>query len=159
MPYLGDMAVLDLLSFFKVVKNFYIIILFLSVFCSSSFLLAGPQKGVMLEFREQEEIIRSKKQSEDYRRKTLNRNILNAVRSVINRSFYYEKEAYYKDLDIKNVAYENPTSSLVYFIKFKNFMARLEYELDPSLNIQNPEHIKFILIEEGPKAPESTEKL
>ena len=98
----------------------------------------------MAEFRKQEERLASQKKSLAVVQRNLNRNIMNAVQALVRRRFYDKQKDYYKDLSIANIAYENPTSHLVYYIKFKDFLARLEFELDPRLFIQQPKHTKFV---------------
>ena len=132
------------LSMFRILR-FYILLCLLPYFVGS--IVAEPKKGVMSEFRKQEEKIALRKKSPALVQRTLRRNIINAVQALVRRRLYEKRKDYYKDLSIANIAYENPTSHLVYYVKFKNFLARLEFELDPRLFIQQPKHTKFVPVQ------------
>ena len=108
---------------------------------------AGPQKGVMQEFRQQEEYILRKEKNIAAQRKILERNLENAVRALIRRRLHSQKEQYYRGLTIAKIAYENPSSAFVYYVKYKDFLARLTYEFDPKHFIHQPKHVKFIRAE------------
>ena len=114
-------------------------------------LSAGPREGVMEEFRAVEEAIRKRlsNTSPEAMKRTLENNLVRAVRMAIERRFYREKGEYLKDLNVENIDYENPTSPTTYFVKYKNFLMRLDYVRDPQLFILRPNYEKFLLIEEG----------
>ncbi len=109
-------------------------------------------EGVMLHFRKQEERLISTSKSPEYFQTILHRNLVNAVRAIIQRRLYDQKEAYFKDLSIKNIAYENPTSNRVFFVRFKDFVARLSYELSPEIHVHYPKSIRFIRIPQQKKS-------
>lgn len=130
-------------------KALHFSLLFCLSLCFVGSLRAGPKKGVLSEFRKQEEKLASREKSIALLRKTLHRNIINAVRALVRRRFYHKRKDYYKDLSIANIDYEGPSSHFVYYVKFKDFLARLEFELDPRLFIQQPKHTKFLPIRLG----------
>ena len=55
--------------------------------------------------------------------------------------------AYFKDLSRENLKYENPTSPVIYFVKFKELIARFNYARDPEYFIQSPVYVKFMQID------------
>lgn len=123
-------------------------VVFLTVISSAS-LQAGRQEGVMTEFRKVEEDIRHRSRSQEQRQKTLEDNLLRAVRITIMRQFYEKREELLRDLNIGNVFFENPTSPLVFYVKHKNFVVRYDFARDPEEFIQSPTYEKFMLIEGG----------
>ena len=112
---------------------------------------AGRETGLDKEFRRHEEKALGDVYSPKQRQKLLNRNLISALRSLILRRLYNKKEEYFKSLTIANIAYDNPTSPYTYYVKYKDFMARLEYELNPKVYVQNPKAVKFIFIKKEGK--------
>lgn len=112
-----------------------------------TFLLAGRQDGLMTEFRRVEEAIRGKKKTSEQRLETLENNLLRAFRHLVFRHFYDKKQDYFKDLTREGLGYENPTSSTIYFVKFKELIAKFEYARDPEYFIQSPVYVKFMQID------------
>lgn len=103
----------------------------------------------MTEFRKVEEDIRHRSTSPEQRQKTLEDNLLRAVRITIFRQFYEKREELLRDLNMGNVFFENPTSPLVFYVKHKNFVVRYDFARDPEEFIQSPTYEKFMLIESG----------
>ncbi len=113
-------------------------------------LWADRKEGVMAEYRQLEETIRGKARSADSRQKTLEENLLRAMRSTVVRVDYDKRETLLKDVSIANISFENPTSSLVYYVKFKNFLIRLDYARDPELYSQTPMYEKLLIADDKP---------
>jgi hypothetical protein len=109
-------------------------------------LTAGPQEGIMTEFRATEEAIRNAQKTPEARQKTLEANLMRAVRLAIARRFHDKKMDLLKDLNAETMLYENPTSDKVYYVKYKNFIVRFDYNRDPELFIQAPRYEKFLII-------------
>ncbi len=133
-------------------NSFRLFFIFFLAF-QASFVWADRERGVMLEFRKQEEKDLKRRQGENVGKDNLHRNIVKGVRILIQNQLYHQREKYYEGLSIKEIAYENPLSVLVYYVKYKDFLARFEYELDPRLYIQQPKFFKIVLMgqEEKPK--------
>jgi hypothetical protein len=121
-------------------------ILLIAAFALPATLAAGPQEGIMTEFRATEEAIRNAQKTPEARKKTLEDNLLRAVRLAIARRFHREKGDFLKDLNTETMLYENPTSPKVYYVKFKNFIVRFDYSRDPELYLQAPTYEKFLII-------------
>lgn len=118
--------------------------------------VAGPQEGVMAEFRAVEEAIRNKQRSPELLKETLENNLLNAMRSAIMRRFYDEKETILEGISAENIYYENPTSDRIFFVKYKDYIVRFDYSRDPRYFIQRPYNEKFLIIEEDLNVNSST---
>ncbi len=134
-------------------KRFLLVCIMVALTAPALELRAGPKQGVMEEFRAVEEAIRARmsRTSPEAMKRTLEDNIVRAVKMAIERRYYREKDQYLKDLNIENISYENPTSPTTYFVKYKNFIMRVDYVRDPQLFILRPNYEKFLLIEEGPE--------
>lgn len=107
---------------------------------------AGPTEGIMSEFRKVEEDIRNAQKTPEARKATLEANLLRAMRLAIARRFHPEKKAILKDLSAETLAYENPTSEKVYYVKFKTYIVRFDFSRDPEEEIQAPTYEKFLII-------------
>lgn len=110
-------------------------------------LQAGPKEGIMAEFRAVEEAIRKKDSDEAILKKTLEDNLLHAMRKAIVRRFYLEKDKYLEELSIENLAYENPTAPNIYYVKYKYFIVRFDFPRDPERYIQSPVYEKFLIMD------------
>lgn len=123
-----------------------LIALLLAATLLSTPLFAGPQEGVMSEFRKVEEDIRNARKTPEARKATLEANLLRAMRLAIARRFHPEKQGILKDLTAESLAYENPTSDRVYYVKFKTYIVRFDFSRDPEERIQAPTYEKFLII-------------
>ncbi|MBL8021151.1 MAG: hypothetical protein JNM27_15895 [Leptospirales bacterium] len=119
-------------------------ILTLALLISTLPLLAGRKEGLQQEFRAVEEAIRNKQTGPEARLKTLESNLVNAVRLSINRHFYEDREKMLKELTAATIDYENPTSPVIYFVKYKNVLLRFEFSRSPELFLQSPVFEKFL---------------
>jgi hypothetical protein len=121
----------------------------IALFLLPVLLQAGKTEKIMEEFRSVEEAIKNKKISPEVRLRTLEANLVRAMKLAIDRRFYYEKEKYLADLKPENISYENPTDQKTYYVKYKNFIARFDFARNPELLIQSPSYEKFLIVEEG----------
>jgi len=100
--------------------------------------------GVISEFSQVEELVKNKKISRDYRKKTLEKNLVNAVRLTFLRKYadYQEK---IKELNPANIAFEQQKGTFNYFIKFKEYFISYSFSVDPELYVQLPSDEKFYI--------------
>ena len=111
-------------------------------------LFAGRQEGILQEFRKAEEAIRSRGTRPEDLKKTLEGNLMRGVRQTILRQFYPQKDEYLKDLNPESMGYENPTSPLVYYVKYKNMIIRFDFASNPEKFIQAPILKKVLILDE-----------
>jgi hypothetical protein len=108
----------------------------------SSFLQADDKvkgtKGVEEEFMKAEEYLQSRKVSPFYRKATIEKNILSAIKSYLQRKIPSYESGIYKELEIKNVAYEPEKGTLNYFAKYKEYLFYFMYYTDPEFYLQLP---------------------
>lgn len=109
-------------------------------------LSAGRQEGIMTEFRRVEEEIRNQSKTPEARQKTLEGNLMRAVRLAIARRYHDKKVEILKDLSAETIQYENPTSDMVYYVKFKTYIVRFDFSRDPEMFVQAPTYEKFLII-------------
>ncbi len=112
------------------------------------FAFAGPREGVAAEFRAVEEGIRKKKHDPEVLRKTLESNLVRAMRAAIQRRFYEDQEKHLEGLSPENLSWEKTFSDNVYFVKFRYFIVRFDFARDPRLFIQAPVYEKFLIMDE-----------
>jgi hypothetical protein len=109
---------------------------------------AKPAPGVILrQFRMAEEFQKSRTNSDAERKRVLEANLVRGMRQTVNRSFYQDQQSYLKDLNPTSISYENPTSPLVFYVKFKNLIVRFDFTSDPELNIQAPILKKILILD------------
>jgi hypothetical protein len=119
-------------------------ILIVTVLLASLPAFGGRKEGLQQEFRAVEEALRNKQIGPEARQKTLDANLTNAVRLSVVRHFYDNREEMLKDLGPATIEYENPTSPVVYYVKYKNAMLMFKFARDPELFLQSPEFEKFL---------------
>lgn len=106
-------------------------------------------KGVMIEFRKLEEDIRRRRRGASVRQKTLENNLVRAMSRIVFRMFYPEREELLKDLNAKTLVYDNPTSPLVYYVKYDTkkrlILVRFDYARDPEYYLQTPAFEKMLI--------------
>ncbi len=110
--------------------------------------MAGRESGILRQFRQAEEYLRSKGLSTEARQKTLEQNLLRGMRQTIVRMFYYQQKEILEGLNAQTMQYENPTSPLVYYVKYKNFLCRFDFTRDPELYIQAPVLKKVLYLDD-----------
>jgi hypothetical protein len=109
-------------------------------------LFAGRQEGIMVEFRRIEEAIRNAQKTPEARQRTLEANLDRAVRLAIKRRFHEKRDEILKDLTAETMLYENPTSELVYYVKYRTYVVRFDFSRNPEMYIQAPVYEKFLII-------------
>ncbi|MBX7057805.1 MAG: hypothetical protein K1X75_07030 [Leptospirales bacterium] len=112
-------------------------------------LLAGPTEGIRQEFRRVEEAIRNQRTSPEMRLRTLEENLTRAVRAAVLRHYYAKRSEYLNGLSAATIQYEAlPASaggpSMIYYVKYRNFLLQLHYAIDPQEFIQSPTNEKFL---------------
>jgi hypothetical protein len=100
--------------------------------------------GVISEFTQVEELVKNKKITKDYRKKTLEKNLVNAVRFTILKKYpdYQEKV---KDLNASSIAFEQQKGTFNYFLKFKEYFLYYNFAVDPELYVQLPADERFYI--------------
>ncbi len=119
---------------------------------------AGRAEGIMAEFRKVEEAIRSRQKTPEARKRTLEENLQRALTLAISRRFHRKKTQILENLSPETFQYENPTSELVYYVKYDNYIVRFDFIRDPEIYIQAPAYEKFLIISEGQPEHESEEE-
>lgn len=104
----------------------------------------------MSEFRAVEEAIRNRQSDEAAQERMLEQNLQRALRQSIRRRFYQNRDEYLRDLEPGNFFYENPTSDRVYYVKFKYFIVRYDFERDPQDFRQAPVYEKMLILDDFP---------
>lgn len=93
--------------------------------------------GVISDFAKIEEIMRNKKITREYRQKTLEKNLLTAVKfSLIKK--YPDYEDRIKDLSFDKVKFEQLKGTYKYYISFKEYYFYYDFATDPELYVQMP---------------------
>lgn len=118
--------------------------------------------GVISEFSEVEELVKNRKLSREYRKQTLERNLVNAVRFTFMRRYADSKDKV-KDLTVANLAFEQQKGTFNYFIKYKDHFLYYSFAVDPEVYVQVPSEEKLYiksaeLSEDAPPAKDSAPK-
>ena len=113
----------------------------------------SASKGIMVEFRRLEEEIRGRKLTPKVRQKMLIANLERAMKNAVTRRFYRKRKELLKELRLTDKDYENPTSPLIYYVRYKTgettFLVRFNFSRDPEYYIQIPLYEKFLV--KGPR--------
>ncbi len=120
-------------------------------------LVAGPREGVAAEFRAAEEGIRKKQKDPKVFQKTLEENLIRAMRSAIRRRFYQDQAKYLEGLTPENISWEKTFSDNVYFVKFRYFIVRFDFARDPTLFAQSPIFEKLLILDEFKESESHTQ--
>jgi len=118
--------------------------------------------GIISEFSQVEELVKNKKISRDYRKKTLEKNLINAVRFTFLRKYpdYQEKV---KDLNPTSISFEQQKGTFNYFLKYKDYFLYYNFAVDPEVYVQIPADEKFYIknaeiLEDEPPTKEAPAK-
>jgi len=125
---------------------------FILFFIFPAVILAGRQEGVMNEFRTVEDALRAKSITDAKKLVTLEQNLERAVKLAVTRRFYLQRKELLKELNTAAISYENPTSELIYYVKYKNYVMRFDYTKNPELFDQAPIYEKFLVKDENAPA-------
>lgn len=124
-----------------------IVTLIFASFFLPEIVFAGPQEGISAEFRAVEESIRRLKSDPKELQKTLEANLVRAMRGTIRRRFYEDQKTYLQGLTAESLAYERNFSDNVYVVKYKDFIVRFDFARDPRIFVQSPKYEKFLLLD------------
>ena len=108
----------------------------------------------MNEFRTLEDGLRAKNVTDAAKLQTLEKNLVRAMKLAITRRFYHDRKELLKELNEAAISYESPTSELIYYVKYKNFVARFDFVKNPELIDQSPIYEKFLVKDENAPAPQ-----
>ncbi|MCB1142177.1 MAG: hypothetical protein H7A24_08790 [Leptospiraceae bacterium] len=100
--------------------------------------------GVISEFTQVEELVKNKKITKEYRKKTLEQNLLNAVKFTFLKKYpdYQEKV---KELNPESISFEQQKGTYNYYLKFKDYFLYYNFALDPEIYVQLPVDEKFYI--------------
>lgn len=113
------------------------IVLVVLIFFFQIGLSAGEVKGLINEFMEVEDYLSKKKPSEEYRKKMLEKNMIEALKNTLSRKFKNPKSKL-KDLKIENIDYERQDNTFKYYLRFKEYYVFYDFAMDPELYMQSP---------------------
>ena len=116
---------------------------------------AGPTEGLSREFTKVEEHYKNRGISDEFKTKTLERNIFSAIRLSLQRRFLNFEEMS-KDINSTNVSYEFKEQTFICYLQFKEYMIYYEYAMDPRIYMQSPVAEKFLI--KPDKMPEEHQK-
>lgn len=116
-------------------KNFVLGILIVAM---PFFLYAGEVKGLIDEFMEVEDFLSKKKPSPEFRKKMLEKNLVDSLKNTLSKKFSNPKEEL-KDIKIEDIDYERQENTYKYYIRFKEFYIFYEFAMDPEIFIQLPQ--------------------
>lgn len=148
-------------------RSIYFALLACAILLPEVSLVAGPKEGVSAEFRAVEEGIRRRQHDPKILERTLQDNLIRAMRAAIRRRFFEDQNKYLEGLSPESISWEKTFSDNVYFVKFRYFIVRFDYARDPTLFTQAPVYEKFLIVDEfkegdshtsDGKPPEKTEK-
>ncbi len=111
------------------------IAIFFIVFTS---LQAGEVKGLINEFMEVEDFLSKKKPSPEFRKRMLEKNLLDSLKNTLSRKFANPKEEL-KDLKIEEVDYERQPNTFKFYIRYKDFYVFYDFAMDPEIYLQLPQ--------------------
>ncbi|MCB1179370.1 MAG: hypothetical protein KDK36_17445 [Leptospiraceae bacterium] len=129
--------------------------------------------GIISEFSKVEELVKNKRITKEYRKQTLEKNLLTAVKFTLLKK-YADYDEKIKDLTSENIKFEQQKGTFNYYIQYKDYFLFYNFAVDPELYSQLPTddriYIKTKEVEEqekeaaegttgsGSKAPASSEK-
>lgn len=93
--------------------------------------------GVISDFSKIEEILRNKKITKEYRQKTLEKNILTAVRFSLLKK-YPDYQERIKDLSMDKIKFEQQKGTYNYYINYNEYYFYYNFATDPELYVQLP---------------------
>lgn len=93
--------------------------------------------GVISDFSKVEEMVRNKKITKEYRQKTLEKNILTAVRFTLLKK-YPDYQDRIKDLNFQKVKFEQQKGTFNYYINYNEYYFFYNFAVDPELYVQLP---------------------
>ncbi len=119
------------------------LISFLLILTFSIFADRIPGKlGVIDDFVKTEEFNKNKKISKDYRKKTLEKNLTNAIKYTMHRKFPDYKEKI-KELKSDSISFEQEKGTFNYYVNYKDYFLFYNFAVDPEMYVQLPQDEKM----------------
>jgi hypothetical protein len=101
-------------------------------------LSAGEVQGLINEFMEVEDYLSKKKPSPEFRKKMLEKNMLDSLKSTLSKKIKDPKNDL-KDLKIEEVDYERQANTFKFYIRYKQYYVFYDFAMDPELFMQLPQ--------------------
>lgn len=98
--------------------------------------------GVIDDFVKTEEYNKNKKISKDYRKKTLEKNLTNAIKYTMHRKFPDYKERI-KELKSDTITFEQEKGTFNYYVNYKDYFLFYNFAVDPEMYVQLPQDEKM----------------
>jgi len=92
---------------------------------------------VIDEFAKTEEYIKNRKISKEYRKKTLEKNLTNAIKYTMHKKFP-DYQAKIKDLKPEAIKFEQEKGTFNYFLSYKDYYIFYNFAVDPEVYLQLP---------------------
>ena len=93
--------------------------------------------GVINDFAKKEEYIKNRKISKEYRKKTLEKNLTNAIRYTMHNKFP-DYQPRIKDLKPDAIKFEQEKGTFNYFLSYKDYYIFYNFAVDPEVYLQLP---------------------
>jgi hypothetical protein len=93
--------------------------------------------GVISEFSKVEELVKNKRITKEFRKQTLEKNLLTAVKFTLLKK-YSDHEDKIKDLKPENIKFEQQKGTFNYYIQYKDYFLYYNFAVDPELYSQLP---------------------
>jgi hypothetical protein len=107
---------------------------------SSVSVTAGEVQGLINEFMEVEDFLSKKKPSPEFRKKMLDKNLLDSIKNTLSRKYkVLDKEL--SALKIEDIDYERQVNTYKFYIRYKKFYIYYDFEMDPEIYIQLPKEV------------------
>ncbi|MBK8397362.1 MAG: hypothetical protein IPL26_19270 [Leptospiraceae bacterium] len=94
-------------------------------------------EGVINEFAKTEEYTKNRKISKEYRKKTLESNLANAIRYTMHKKFP-DYQSRIKDLKPDAIKFEQEKGTFNYFLNYKEYYIFYNFAVDPEVYLQLP---------------------
>jgi hypothetical protein len=105
---------------------------------SVTFLGAEEVKGLVQEFMEVEDFLSKNKPSAEQRKKILEKNLLDSLRSTLSRKYAAGSPEIQK-ISMNDVNYERPQNTFKFYVKYKSYYIYYSFLTDPELYFQLPQ--------------------
>ncbi|GBF49032.1 hypothetical protein LPTSP4_05410 [Leptospira ryugenii] len=104
---------------------------------TTHFLYAQSSGSLAEEFAKLDAHVKNPKKSADEKKKTLETNLLNSLRSSLTHRLTNPKKEL-KDLKIQDLVSERQPGTNNFFVKYKNYLIAYQFASDPEENLVNP---------------------
>jgi len=96
-------------------------------------------EGLVQEFLEVEDYLSNKKLSPEQRKKNLDKNLLESVKSTLSRKIKAGSKEL-KGLKITDINYERPKNTNKFYVKYKSYYIYYSFTADPEVYLQTAIH-------------------